>query len=392
MLILASVMFLQLIVCDIRVYKLRCYIKTAAVLSMVAIMVLGLTGCNKEPKSKYTEEQLRNFPQPQIAGLPAPTGGLVLAVNSETISAEEIVSSAVVDFGAMAKQLSYEDFFEKSYSPIKQILTDRITNTLLYQKAKITVPESVFEEGGQLDKAVDTEMRRMLASYENNYALAQQEIEKSGFDWKSYREFQKKQILAQLYFVEKIERNPLITHKEIRDFYESRKEDEFKRQPKVSFLLIDILKGDDPEQAGETAKKVLDEIRGGKDFALCISEYSQGIKARTGGLWEATDLSSFNAPYNTIAESIESMSAGQVSDIIETDGHFFIAKVVENTRAGYLTFEAQQEDIEKYLKSVKRKEQMDKLLGELFDQADIMGLEGFLQYCIQQTYLRARSS
>ncbi len=361
-------------------------------LPAVAVAVIFLAGCgHKEPKPKYTQEQLAKFSQPQLANLPKPTGGLVLAVNTETISADEIISAALVDAAPIAKQLSYEEFAKASYPFIKQILTDRVTNTLLYQKAKITVPETVFEEDGQLDKAVDTEMRRMLASYENNYALAQREIEKSGFDWKSYREFQKKQLLAQMYFGEKIERNPVITHKQMRDYYNANKDEVFKQEPKVSFLLIHLIKGNAPQQALETAKKALEEARSGKDFAQCVSEYSQGIKAKIGGLWETTDPSSFVAPYDAVAKAVDGMRVGEVGDIIDTDGHLFIVKLLENTKSGYASFEEHQEDIERYLKSVKRKEQMDKLLKELFEQADITGLEGFLQYCVQQTYIRARN-
>jgi len=358
----------------------------------VCLVAVIFCGCYKEPKPKYTQEQLKNFPQPQVDNLPKPSGGLVLAVNSETISADEIVSLAVANTAPAAKELSYEEFVKASYPFVKQILTDKVTNTLLYQKAKITVPEEVFEEEGQLDKAVDTEMRRMLASYQNNYSLAQQEIEKQGYDWKSYREYQKKQILAQMYFGEKIERSPVISHKEMVDFYAENKDEKFKREPKVSFLLIDILKGDDSQAALETAKKALEDAKSGKDFAQCVTEYSQGVKAKTGGLWETKDPTSFAAPYDAITKVIDDMYVGQIGDIIDADGHFFIVKLVENTKAGYIPFEDQQEDIEKYLKSVKRREQMDKLLKELFEQADIMGLEGFLQYCVQQTYIRARNS
>ena len=351
-----------------------------------------VAGCGyKEPKAKYTDKQLQNIPQPNANELPSPSGGLVLAVNGETLEAEDIIKAGVAASKKLAAQSSYEKFAPAVYPYIKQMLIDKVTNLLLYQKAKTTVPESVFEEDGPLDKAVDTEVRRYLANYENNYALAQKELERQGHDWNSYRQLQKKQLLAQMYFGNEIDRNPEISYSQMIEFYNSNKEEKFKREPKTKFLLIDILKEDSPQKAMEKAQKAFEDIKSGKEFEDCVVEYSEGVKAKRGGLWETADPSSLISPYNHVIAEIDQMENGDVSGIIETEGHFFIVKLIENTKGGYIPFTGVQEDIERYLQNAERKEQMDKLLSDLFEQADITGLEGFLQYCIQQVYLRSNA-
>jgi parvulin-like peptidyl-prolyl isomerase len=174
------------------------------------------------------------------------------------------------------------------------------------------------------------------------------------------------------------------------DYYNANRETHFKQEQKTSFLLIEIPKGDDAGAALQKAQKVLQEAKSGKDFLQCINEYSEGVKDKTGGLWETKDPQSFAAPYNAIAAKLDAMSVNDVSEIIDGGSRFFIVKLLENKKGGYIAVEDVQQDIEKHLKGIKRKEQMEKMLRELFEQADITGLEGFMQYCIRQAYLRTR--
>jgi peptidyl-prolyl cis-trans isomerase SurA len=359
--------------------------------SLLITLVLTISGCGgNEPKPRYTDQQLKNIPQPEVASLPQPSGGLVLAINGETVEAERIITAGVAGTGEAAKNNSYEQFAEGVYPHIKQMLIDEVSSVLLYQKAKGSIPETVFEENGPLDKAVDTEIRRYLAKYENNYSLAQRELERIGFDWKSYRVFQRKQLLAQMYFGKNIEREPEIPYKDMLAFYQENKEEEFRREPKTQFLLIDIRKNDDPAGAMETAAKALAQIKEGEDFAECVAQYSQGIKAKLGGLWETSDPSSLISPYDQVVEKFDRMKEGEVSEIIDTGEHLFIVKLIEHTKAGYIPFSSVQQRIERYLQNLKRKEQTNELIAELFEEADITGLEGFLQYCIRQIYIRGR--
>jgi parvulin-like peptidyl-prolyl isomerase len=175
------------------------------------------------------------------------------------------------------------------------------------------------------------------------------------------------------------------------EFYEENKDEKFKREPRTRFLLIDIRKEGQPQKAMERAQKALEEIKSGREFADCVADYSQGIKAKSGGLWETSEPSSLISPYDQVVKTFEAMEEGQFSGIIETDENLFIVKLLENTTGGYIPFVSVQEDIEKYLKASQRREDMNELLSDLFEQADITGLEGFLQYCVGQIYVRGKN-
>jgi parvulin-like peptidyl-prolyl isomerase len=193
-----------------------------------------------------------------------------------------------------------------------------------------------------------------------------------------------------MYFGKSIDDKKEITFDRMLSFYNQNKE-EFKREPKTEFQLIHIRKDDDKVKALETAQKALQDIEEGKDFTACVESYSQGIKAASGGLWQTADPSSFIPPYDRVVEAIADMREGEVSGVIDADEHIFIVKLLENTEAGYIPFKDVQKDIKQYIETQHRREQVEKLLEELFEQANIPGLEGFLQYCIQQIYIRGKA-
>ena len=363
------------------------------VLAAFVLLLPFFCGCGaKEPTPKYTDAQLAKFPQPTREGLPQPTGGLVLAVSGQTLPAEEIILVGVAGSEQMAKQSSYENFAQAVYPYVHQMVIDRVTNMLLYQKAKSTIPESVFEEDGPLDKAVDSEIRKFLATYNNNYALAQREIERQGYDWRSFREYQKKQLLAQMYFGNNIDVDTDVRQAEMLEFYNANKEESFKQKPNTEFLLIHVREAKDGLSPQEIALAAIEDLKKGKDFAECVELYSQGIKANTGGLWQTAEPASLITPYDKVVEAIEGMRVGEVSGIIEAGEHLFIVKLLENTKAGYIPLSQVQKDIKQAIVSGRRREKVDNLLAELFEQADIKGLDGFMQYCLQQIYIRGRAN
>ena len=97
-------------------------------------MLLLIDGCGSGKKPRFTEEELANIPFPQRDGLPECSGGFVLAVGSETITADEMVLSLAPDFKQVAQSSTFEQFKEHARAQIEQIITVRVLNILLYSK------------------------------------------------------------------------------------------------------------------------------------------------------------------------------------------------------------------------------------------------------------------
>ena len=375
----------------------------SAKITLLAILAISLAGCNsKNKEQKFTDEQLRTLPAPQRSDLPAPTGGLVLSVNGELITADEIINPSVKMLGDTAKQNDFEKFAGIAAPHIYKLLTDKITTTLLYQKAKAKVPETVLEEGGPLDKAVDKEIRKFVMMHNGNYARAQEEIEKMGFDWESFRDYQKKMLLTQSYFASELGKSKPITHTDILLTYNELKDDYFKVDGGTKFQLIDIrpsvIAQEEKlsiEEADIRAKDIADAIssmaQNGYDFTELVKKHSNGIKADQDGIWETSGPGSLAKPYDIIEESLSQVTPGQTTAPIRCEDHIFIAKLIKNQKAGYLPLEQVHSKIEEYIKNKERKQQFDVLLTKMLKDARISGIEGFLDYCLRQTYIRGTS-
>lgn len=360
-----------------------------------------LSGCgkSKSANSKFTDEQLATLPAPQRSNLPAPSGGLVLAVNNEVIKSEDIIDAAVHMTGNLAKQKNFQEFAETAAPKIGLLVRDRITNILLYQKAMTKVPEKVLEEDGPLDKAVDKEIKKFIAGFGGDHFKAQKELEAQGYDWESFREYKKRLMLIQSFFAEEIDRDKPITHSELIALYNELKDENFKINEKAKFQLIDITADstspDRPatkEDARKLAQQVSMRARSGEDFASLIEKYSQGPKAKIGGIWKTSGAGSLVAPYDKVDQKVDAMKVGKVSGAIESSDHFFIVKLLEKQTAGYVPFEDVQQKIENRVRMLKNKQQVDMLVEKLLRQANIGGIEGFLEYCLKQTYIKARNS
>ncbi len=368
-------------------------VRKGLLLALCCLVALT-TGCGqRKMKVKYTAEQLAKIPDPQRNDLPAPTGGLVLSVNGETLSAEEVIAPALESISGVSMPKDFQSFAKQIAPHIQRIIKDKITTILLYQKAKIKLDPRVFEKKGPLDKAVDKEIKQFIADHNSDYYLAQQELKKDGYTWKTYREYKKKIMVAQSYFSDTLADLAKPSYTEIKNAYEALKQDKFKIEAKLKFQVIDLKidasAGKDKETLIKQAKEILSKAKAGEDFTELVKKYSAGVKASNGGIWQTSSADSLNPPYDAVAKEASKTKVGEIGSIVETENNIFIVKTLENSPAGYIAFDDVSAEIERRLFAMKRQQEAEKLLYEMFKEANIVGLDGFINYCIRETYLRS---
>jgi hypothetical protein len=241
------------------------------ILAVLAWVVLTAGGCsNKSKNGRFTQEQMNNFPLAQTENLPQPSGGLVLNVGTETITAEEIVAPIVQAQPPATTVKDFESFKAEAWPTVADIVLERTTRILLYHEAKKLAPSDIDK---RLERIVEQEVNRFVAQYEGNYAEAQKIIQDMGMDWDDFRDYIKRSILIESY-TKKATKEKLITHKELLDYYNEVKEERFKIEGLIEFRLIDIDSGkvvaEENLSAKETslalAKKLLGMINQGQDF------------------------------------------------------------------------------------------------------------------------------
>ena len=379
------------------------------ILFLVCLTGLALSaGCEPAQKTgKNTDEEMEQIPLARRVGPSARSDGLVLSVKSETITIQEIVTPVInmLD-GNVPAGSSREDFSVQARPVVEEAVKSKITDILLYQEARKDAPDNIDE---LLKSAVDNEVKKFIASYDNNYALAQEALAGQGMDWQQYREFQKKLLLTRQYYVSQslLDDKP-ISHSQMLEYYEAMQQDGFqftrflRREDVIwegftEFRLI-VIKLDSDKIVigdGETrrdaalrmANDLINKINQGGDFGELAKVYSDGHRKEMGGLWtRVSEGSSLNRPHHVLPPLAEKMEDGEVVGPIESDGRIFIMKLEDKKKGGIASFEALQPRIEQEIQLARRKTGFDKLIGKLMKRANISGLDRFIDVCVEKVW------
>lgn len=362
------------------------------------LAVVFTPGCGGKKKGKFTEEQMQTIPLANRYELPAASGGMTLSLYSQTITDEEIFLAVESRLRPAAEQMDQQTFVTQTIPLIRSIVRDKVADILLYEESRKKAPEHIDEA---LDKAVEQEINRFVASFGNNYALAEADIRKMGLDWRTFREYQKKLIMTHSYLSSKLTEKPRFTHSEMTAYYDKVRDEQFCKTGILEFHAIDILpKLLNPDQIGDgqtvsaagldLARTIVVKARAGEDFSALAKKYSHGPLASTGGKWLPVTIGAdtLPEPYDVLEEAALKMEAGQVSDPIVNADHIFILKLDRKELGGCKSFVEVQPLIEQQLLFQFRQKQYDAYITELIKQADMAEMERFTEFCAITAYDR----
>jgi parvulin-like peptidyl-prolyl isomerase len=358
-----------------------------------AVLVCGLIllcGCAGKGSRRFTEEEMAKMPLAQREGLPACSGGLVLAVNDDALTLDEIVVPAGKVLGPLAKDADIEEFERLARPQLEQFVQNKIADLLIYQQAKKSLPDNIDEA---IEKAVQQEESRFLARFGGDYARAEKVLKEMGLDWQDFYEEQRKMIITQSFLSEQL--NPdksgaePVTHRQLLELYDAVKEQLYATEGRIEFRLIDIRQGPEMQkEAKALAEQLVERARKGEDFGQLAKKFSQGHRASYGGLWSPVQPGSLAQPYDVLEKAAEELKAGQISEPIEADGHIFIMKLENKQERSFKPFEEVQHELERRLRLKQREKIFENLLAKYEQQADIGDVETFIELCLQEIYRR----
>jgi len=328
----------------------------------------------------------------------AASGGMVMKLYSETITADEILLAVEEHLKPAAARMDQPTFVRETLPMIQKTIRSKVADIVVYGEARKKAPENIDDA---LDKAVDQEISRFVASYGNNYALAEAEIRKMGLDWRTFREYEKKMIMTQSYLSSKLNEKRQFTHSEMVARYEAVRDEQFTRKGKLEFRVIDIVPGlleADRIGEGQTAQEAALELaaalaaraRGGEDFAELAKTYSQGPLARSGGKWLPVTIgaNALQAPYDVLEAAALKLEPGQVSEPIVGAEHIFVLKLEAKDMGGSKSFEEVQPLIERQLTFQYQQELYEKHVETLIQQANLVEMDRFAEFCANTAYDR----
>ena len=386
---------------------------------LLITMTAALNGCADSSKKtgRFTEEEMEAIPFAND-DMPSYSGGLVLSIDTETVTVDEIVEPIINAINAdsiMIDRNSSQRAFKLKIGPdIATLIRYKVRDILIYNEAKKNAPEN-FDE--IIEKVIEKEVNQLLAKYDNDYVRAEKALKEQGMDWNKYRELQKKNQLIGLYYSQKsiLDDSP-ITHGEMLDRYEAMQKDDYefigppdgllqkqdvRINGMVQFRLIDInpneLSAEEIDEdnmetptaaAIRKARMLIEKINKGEDFGELAQKYSHGIRAQMGGggLWtpvpEDTPLVK---PWTELKSKAEQMKIGEVAGPIESHEHIFIMKLEDKVDPWLAPFEELQERIEIEIKMARIAESNNKMIKKLEDQAGYSNGD-FINYCIDAAW------
>ncbi len=371
-------------------------IKNFVVLSLAVAALMWFYGCEAEKKKSDIDEKvlLAVKPSAEMSSMPRPSGGLVLSIESSAITAEEIIEPVRPQLEELAKKGDYDKFRTGAKSLLGGVLIQKIADIKLYEKAKASLPENVDQ--AVIDKIVEEEVQKFIARCGGDYATVEQMLKKMGTNWKDFYQQQRRAILVQSFVSQEVKIEKPITYSELLEYYNKIKGENYVRNGRIEFRLIDleIEKFADPndsnavaeQRATKFAAELSKRIKKGEDFAELAKKYSNDQTAQDGGLWKPVSPGSLAPPYDAIEKAAENMSVGQVCEPVATPKHIFIVKLENKQAAICEPFEKVQGEVEERMMFEKRKKMVDDMMNKIIDQVDLSYADGFLEYCIEKAW------
>lgn len=372
---------------------------------LLLLLVFTIVGCEggASKKASLTDEEIQ-----RLTFAPKPTRSDTLVVSGETITCEDIFTETAESatssdsFKArleeLARATTLEQFTQVARPRTRQRLDSKISNIVLYQRARRELGEKIDET---LDGVAEKELRRFVLEHGGNNAQADEALNALGLNRSTFKEYKKKQILAQYSISSKLPKNSPITYSEMMAAYDQMKETVFVRPGVVQFRLIDIQAGkmeltdpnDNPVQAARAlAESLVTRIIAGEDFGKLAEEYSHGYRRSFGGLWTARDPESLAEPYAILAGISEKIEVGEIAGPIDVPGHAFIMKLEDYREKGYLPLSEVQERVEERIRTERRLEALQRLDAEVAEQTAVADTDSFLDDCLERLYRAANPS
>lgn len=362
----------------------------------LATVMLSVAGCSNDQHGKYTEEQMRQIQFPRKYNLPEASGNsMVLDVLSETITSDEILASIERYLREPAGRMDSKAFTALALPYVREAVKGKITDILLYQEARKTAPDTIDD---MLDKAVDSEISKFVASYGNNYALAENKIKEMGYDWRSFREFQRKLIMTQSYLSKQIKNEKRFSQQQLQEYYNQNKEEFFCSDGNVGFSLIEIRPDElntsqihEGENSLEAAQRIGQEVaakvKDGDDFAKLAKSYHGDLAAAGGKVLPVIPgAKALPEPYNSLEARAVQLHPGQIVGPILIDKMVFIVRLDEYDAGGCKEFHEVQHLIEQQLLFEYRQQRYNEVVDTLVIKTDMTQFNRFTEFCVQQAY------
>lgn len=291
------------------------------------------------------------------AAVEFPLDGYAALVNDRIVTKGDVAMMA----DTASRQLRLTHTGRELRARLKNIyakaLDSLIERALILEEAKrkeLEVPE----------QGLEAEMNRVIAErFQGDRSRFLQALADEKMTIADYRDQTRDTLNSMLLRRQEVTERVVVTPAMVRALYEARLE-EYRQPEQVKVSMIEIQAG--ATEADRVVKRaraaaVLARAAGGEDFALVAKDASEGMKAQEGGAWGWVKPGDFRAE---LAKAMESLKAGEISPVVETEETFYIIRLEARRTASVLPFEEVRTAL---AKEVRRAEE-DRLYKEWIER------------------------
>jgi parvulin-like peptidyl-prolyl isomerase len=261
-----------------------------------------------------------------------------LSVEDEVLAPDDIWEDQVAELQRRRQGVPPAEFQRWVIQQSAAMITDRIAESLLYQKANSKLGDNA---GPAVQAYVDGEIRKIVTEeFDGVQRKYEKSLEAQGKTLADVREQLRRQAIIGAYIDSDVrEKIPEPTRAELYEAFESIRES-MRRPGRRSMSLIDIrtsrflpegVASPTREQSDEARTKALaeatvalDEVRSGTPFADVAKRRSHGLHAIDGGKWGWITADAVRERFLPAVSTMEKLSEGEVSDIVAVPDGFFI--------------------------------------------------------------------
>ena len=297
---------------------------------------------------------------------------VVATVNSLPIFADDVLEPHTQNLVKAEAELSPEEMTRLRAKLIQQELPQHIEKALLLSALRDDIEE---EQYGQLEAQVDNMFESEVDKLkEQNNVQTRIELERileqQGTSLDSLNRAFASRELSMYYISRESKKDIRFSRQDLTDWYEQNKA-QFTIEAAVKWqqIRINITADGGREAAFGRMKQAVDALRDGTDFGAVATQFSNGPKRDSGGVWDWTKQ-------NTLAdEKVEralfEISVGKISQPLESSTAFVLVKVLERRDADFVPFEDVQDKINAKLQSEARRNAAQNVIKDLNNTATI---------------------
>ncbi len=280
-----------------------------------------------------------------------------LTVNDDVVEADELWQQMREELKLKAATLAPSTYTAYIQQTAARLITDRIAELLLYQRASLKLPP---EADKRIEQHVTSAIRRIVATEHNGVErLFEKHLLSQGLSLKAKRKSLRREIIISSFLEQEVKpKIPEPTRAELLTAYEDIRAEAQKQQPRRRMSLIDartvarLPEGlDNPSRQQQAAAKTdalshietaRDELDSGSSFADVARRYSDGLHATEGGAWGWITKGSVRERFAPAVDALFILKAETVSQVIENRDGFFLVRCDEIEKADVQGFEQLQ--------------------------------------------------